>query len=206
MTLQGKGVGRTLLPAYFYDLNAITDENRSRWTDQYSEFAEHIYQPGKDDNLAYMKARMARNVAYSKWLASFSSRDPVTKEFIPYLKPGLMKFQAIRVIDSKDPVTGSRRMWWDPFRDCQFRVFINPQTFYDDATKEHVQYYLLCPEDGYLVNRYEVQKAGHSLPPREYDGREVYLSADKRLRRARLIAVANCTHLRNEGDEHKYIL
>lgn len=204
MTLQGKGVGHTLMPAYFYDLNAVTDERRLRWVDEFADFAEHIVQPGKDNNPAYMRARYERNVNYSKWLASFFSRTP-DGQFASHLKPGMMKFQAIRVLHAVHSETNSID-WWPNYRDCQFRVFINPQTFYDEDTGEHKQWYLLSPEDCYLVNRQEIIRKGGTPPAREYDGRERYFSGDKNLRKARLIPVECCTHLRNEGDEHKFIL
>ncbi len=49
-----------------------------------------------------------------------------------------------------------------------------------------------------LVNRFEVEKTGEQLAPRDRRGRERFLSADRRLRRARLIPVECCHHLRHE--------
>jgi hypothetical protein len=203
--LDGKGVGRTLMPEYFYALDAMTDEKRMRWVDEFADFADSIVQPGKDNNPRYMKARYDRNVAYSKWIAAFFVKDPATGECHGSLKGGLMKWQAIRVLSAAHTDTNSRD-WWPNYRDCVFRVFLQPQTFYDHATGEHVQWYLLSPEDCYLVNRQEIIRKGGTPPTRDYADVERFLSADPNLRRARLIPVECCHHLRHEGNEHRLLL
>jgi hypothetical protein len=198
--LEGKGLGRTRLPHYFYDLSAITDEHRPRWVDEFADPAPSVIQM-RDMNPFFLKARSDRNVAYSKWIAAFSHTAP-DGSLVPHLKPGLFKWQAIRVLEANHSET-TRQDWWPNYRDCLFRVWLNPQTIYDQASGEHKQWYLLSPEDCYLVNRHEALAAGTSLDPREYSGREKYLSGERRLRRARLIPTECCHHLINEGQEYK---
>ena len=196
------GLGKTILPKYFYDLNLMTDEGRPRWVDNFVP-NNFIVMPPKTE-LMHMFGKAERNGAYSKWLASFSQTLP-TGDIVPYLKPGQFKWQAIRILNAKHSET-NKKDWWPNFQDAIFRVWLNPQTIYDEVTGEHKQWYLLSPEDGYLVNRYELEKTGVALNARDYDGYERYLSGDRRLRRARLIPVECCHHLKNEGEEIRGML
>lgn len=177
------------LPNYFY-----TVEHPMRWYDEFADPAPHIIQP-QDLNLHVMRRKHARNEAYSKWLASFFVRDG--NGFAPLLKGKQMIWQVIRVLSSKHS-ENNRKDWWGNYQDCVFRVFVEPETVYDQVTGEHKQWYLLSPEDSYMVNRHEIESASGSLPVRETNGRERFLSADKRLRRARLIPVECCKHMRHE--------
>lgn len=182
-----------LLPSYFYDINAIMPNGRVRWFDEFSDVAPSIIQP-KDLDIDYVKAKNLRNEMYAKWIASFfTNKDGV---YTPLINGKMMKFQAIRVLSFKHSES-SDRDWWSDYQDAAFRVFVQPETVYDKSGA-HKQWYLLSPEDSYLVNARELEKAGELIQPREYLGREKYFSADKRLRKARLIPVECCQHLRHE--------
>jgi hypothetical protein len=204
MSLEGKGLGLTILPKYFYDLDAITDEGRPRWVDEYADPAPHVIQPG-DLNPFRLRAKAARNEWYAKWAAAFCAKTP-DGNYVPKLKPGIFTWQAIRVLRATHSETNRHKDWWPNYQDCLFRVFIQPQTLYCDRTGEHKQWYLLAPEDSYLVNRYEKEQKAGPQRPREYAGRERYLSADPDLRKARVIPVECCHHLRNEGQEYTHAL
>lgn len=183
------------LPYYFYDLNATLPNGRTRWFDEFADAAPSIIQP-RDMSPAFLKAKHERNEAYSRWQASFFERT-ADGEFHPLFKPKRFIWQAIRIL-AFEHSESSRRDWWEPYQDAIFRVFVNPETVYDEATGEHKQWYLLSPEDCYLVNRHETEQGGPTLPPRDYQGREKHLSADPRLRRARFVPVECCHHLRHE--------
>lgn len=185
----------TRLPHYFYNIESKLPDGRERWVDEFSDLAPNVIQPN-DLNLTFQRRKIARNIAYSKWIASKYYTAP-TGDRVPMLKGKQMKWQAIRVHNFKHSES-SRKDWWENYQDACFRVFLQPETTYDRMTGEHKQWYLLCPEDSYLVNKYEIEKTGTTLPPREYNGREAYLSGDKRLRNARLIPVECCKHLRHE--------
>jgi len=171
-------------PHYFYSLEAVTEEGRPRWEDNYAT-AGKIIIPGKTDNPRWHNAKRRRDKAYKTWQNSFGVG----------LRHNL--FQAIRIIRKNWEETGAK-LWHEDYQDCVFRVFVSPHTCYDERTNEHVQYYILCPEDCYLVNRYEVQKTSPTLPPRDYAVKEAWISADPKLRRMRVIPVAACHHLRHE--------
>lgn len=185
-----------LLPYYFYDIMAVMPDGRRRWFDEFSDESPEIWKPHEDIN--YLRRRSSRNEAYSKWIASKFGIDAEGNP-TPYLKSKQMKWQVIRVHNLEDPENGGTgNLWHDHYRDAVFRVFVQPETFYYTPAGQHIQWYLLSPEDSYLVNRFEIEKKGASLPPRQYNGRERWLSADKRLRTARLIPVSNCQHMRRE--------
>jgi hypothetical protein len=185
------------LPSHFYNLSAYTNEGRKRWEDEFADAAPSIIQPSTDLNLGYMRRKSERNKAYSMWIAAKYHFDPVTGGRAPLISGKMMKFQAIRVLSFKHS-EASYRDWWENYQDALFRVFVQPETIYDKVTGEHKQWYVLSPEDAYLVNRYEFEKAGKSLPPRDYKGEERWISSRKELRTARLIPVECCHHLRHE--------
>lgn len=180
------------LPHYFYDLNAKLPDGRMRWFDEFADAAPSIIQ-AKDMSSSFRRAKYDRNEAYSKWQAAFFHFENGVP--VPDFKSKKLIFQAIRVLAFKHS-EHSHLDWWERFQDAQFRVFVSPETVYDG--KFHKQWYQLSPEDCYLVNRYELERVGPSLPPRDYMGRERFLSADGRLRRARFIPVECCHHLRHE--------
>lgn len=185
-----------LLPNYFYDINATLPNGRVRWVDEFANESDVIFRP-HEMNEGYLKRKRTRNEVYSRWMAAFFVTNP-DGSYTPMLHPKMMTWQAIRVLSFKHSES-SDRDWWEKYQDATFRVFVNPETVYDQYSKEHKQWYLLSPEDSYLVNEFELRQSGTQPEPRDYFGREQFLSADKRLRRARLIPVECCAHLRHEG-------
>lgn len=184
-----------LLPSYFYDINAMLPEGRPRWVDEFADEAPSVLQL-KDFDVGYARRKRERNIAYSKWLASKFVRDPQGNP-VGIFKPKQMIWQAIRILERAHSENNSLD-WWGDYRDAVFRVFVQPETLYDHYSREHKQWYVLSPEDSYLVNRREIEKAGEILPPREYNGRERWLSGDVRLRTTRVVPVECCHHLRHE--------
>lgn len=184
----------TKLPYYFYDINSRLPDGRLRWYDEFSDEAPSIIQPDTDLNPAFVSARSQRNEAYSRWQAAFFERG-ANGEYQPLFKPKTMKWQAIRILSFKHSESSSRD-WWEHYQDALFRVFVEPETvYYSDGT--HKQWYLLSPEDGYLVNYHELSKT-NAVAPRAYSGLERYLSNDPRLRRARFVPVECAKHFRHE--------
>jgi hypothetical protein len=162
------------LPSYFYDITHPT-----RWTDPYSTALG-------EDRLVLtpreISEKAERDRQYLAWLGKFR------------LKGKNPKFQAIRVIRFKHSTSVSKD-WWERYQDCAFRVYVQPENTYDG--KAYKQWYVLSPEDAYLVNRYELERDGPTLPPRDWTN-EKYISTDKRLRRARIIPCECCAHMRHE--------
>ena len=170
-------------PQYFYDIHGITDEGKARWEDEYA-CVKGVVIPGKTDEPRWRAERGVRNMIYDWWQSRFPFRH---RQNI---------FQAIRIIkhEWEEPISG----WWDAYQDCVFRVFVEPHTQYDEATGEHIQFYILCPEDAYLVNRNEIQKQGAQVPTREYHGDEKWISKHPPLRSARIVPTKACHHYRHE--------
>lgn len=182
------------LPRYFYSLEANFPDGRKRWFDEFSDPAPSIIQP-KDLDIGFQNRKHARNEAYSRWQAAFFTKG-TDGELEPLFRAKNMKWQAIRILSFRHSESTSKD-WWEMYQDAVFRVFVSPETVYDKATGEHKQWYLLSPEDSYLVNRHELEQKG-PVDPRDYNGRERFLSANKILRRARLVPVECCRHLRHE--------
>lgn len=183
------------LPSYFLSLDSILPNGKPRWEDELTDSAPHVIQM-QDLNPARAKLKSDRNIAYSKWLASFFVKS-VTGDYTPLIKPKTMSWQVIQVM-TRSHSENNHKDWWGKYEDALFRVFLQPETVYDKYSGEHKQWYLLSPEDSYLVNRYEMELKHPGLEPRDYNGRERFLSANKLLRRARLIPVECCRHWRHE--------
>lgn len=162
------------IPRYFYDINAVLPDGRQRWCDDPSS----------------PKDRERRDASYEIWRRNF--RDRLGNSI---LQPKLMKWQVIQIV-SRDHSENNPRDWWPEFQDCLFRVFMQPETFYEGPS--HEQWYILSPEDAYLVLRYKAEKDGPDLPPRNYEGNERYLSANRELRTALLVPVECCRHWKHE--------
>ena len=153
-----------MLPKYFYDINSRLPDGRFRWFDEFADEAPSVIQPNKDLDINYLRERSNRNRAYSKWQASFCHRN-MDGDIVPLFKPKTLLFQVIQILHDTHSET-NKLDWWPEYRDALFRVFVSPETVYDPASGEHKQWYLLSPEDCYLVNRYEAEKVMPSLPPR----------------------------------------
>lgn len=171
----------TMLPKYFYSFDAITDEGRPRWYDDLKPEDKPVI---TIEDLRRSRFKDIRDAAYAAWQRSIGIDSP--RQSI---------FQAVRVINFK-PKLSSKEDWWENYQDAVFRVFVNPVQVY--VGKECFQYYLLCPEDAYLVNRYELMKTNPELAPRDYAGFEKLLSKHKVLRTGRLIPIECCKHYRHE--------
>lgn len=162
------------LPSYFYDIT-----HPARWVDPYVSASNEerlILSPQE------IADKNARNRAYAEWLSKFN------------LKGKQMVWQVIQILEIKHSEYNGRE-WWDRFRDCVFRAFVQPEHVYD--SKYFKSWYVLSPEDCYLVNRYNLERLGPQLPPRDFT-KEKYISTDKRLRRALLVPVESCRHWRHE--------
>ena len=127
-----------------------------------------------------LREQYYRNEAYKEWLRAFG------------VKPGAMKWQVIRVHD-RAHADYTTYDWWQDYRDCAFRVFMNPLTRYNG--RGHKQEYILCPDDCYLTHCYERHKKGLSYPNRKTFG---FISPHPDLRKLRVIPVEACKHFRHE--------
>lgn len=186
-----------LLPRYFYDINAVMPNGRMRWFDEFANVdSKHIVTLDQL-NINHYSVRNQRNMAYARWLASFCAKGPDGSVQPMIRQNKMMKWQAIRVLAFKHSEE-SYKDWWEDYQDATFRVFLEPETCYDEVTGEHKQWYLLCPEDSYLVNAREMEKKGTPTPVRDWNGRERHLPLNRELRKARLIPVECCHHLRHE--------
>ncbi len=170
-------------------------DGKQRWFDEFSNPYPHIVQLDHMDP-TFMRKKALRDALYMRWQQGFFERSP-TGDKVPYFKPRQLKWQAIRILRFQHSEK-SDRDWWEHYQDAVFRVFVNPHTHYDSNSREHKQWYLLSPEDGYLVNRYELERNGNNVPPRQYNVNEEFFSADPRLRMARFVPVECCHHLRHE--------
>lgn len=157
------------------------EHHRERWFDEWghinSEEAEAML-PRRDKLL-----RGRRDKAYRRYIGAFSD-----------IRPGVPKFQVIRVHDYQHANT-SKHDWWRDYMDCVFRVWVNPHTIYNKKKNQHMQYYIICPEDIYLMHCAERHEKGLSFPKRTSFK---YISPHKELRKLRVIPVECCKHFRHE--------
>lgn len=134
---------------------------------------------------AELRGKAERDRAYTHWL---NRRGIKSKRCI---------FQVVQILESSN-YEGIHNPWWSPWRDACVRVFVQPETIYDEFTKEHVQWYVLAPEDSELLYRIEMDRKGFPQPPRNAMEGERWVSKNPNLRRARLVPVECCKHLRHE--------
>lgn len=151
-----------------------------RWADPWghinNEIRESLMTPTQ------MIERGERDLVYRKYLSRFG------------LKAGTCKFQAIRVHDYSHTNVTSRD-WFKEYRDCVFRVWVNPHTIYNSTYKTHYQYYVLCPEDIFLLHCLERAEKGFPYPPRRSFK---HICPHAPLRKIRMIPVECCKHYRHE--------
>jgi hypothetical protein len=129
-----------------------------------------------------LQQRYERNQAYEAYLKSFNLGK---KNF---------QWQVIRV-HNRNHAYVDKSDWWQDYRDCAFRVWMQPCTMYSQYVKDHIQYYILSPEDIYLTHCFERHKRGLSYPARKTFK---WISPHKELRKMRLIPVEVCKHFRHE--------
>lgn len=182
------------VPKFLYGLDTLTDEGRPRWQDEFagvvtSDFIDTL-QTQEDINI--LNEKDIRDQCYSMWLAAKFKILPNGQVVHGIRDTKKMKFQAVRVY------SGSDKDWWSEYRDCVFYVFMNPETRYDSVTKTNIQYYVLSPEDSYYINKHKILKVGGVLPPRDYNGKEKYISLNKHLRKGYMIPCKSCKQLATE--------
>lgn len=162
------------IPLSFYDLTAP-----GRWQDEFAS------QDGEDRLILSPQeiiAKGRRQTAYIKWLQKHR------------LPPRQCRFQAIQILSAKYG-DSQRNDWWPRYRDCIFRVFVQPYTEYQGLV--HRQWYILAPEDCETINRFEAEERGRHYAPR-YSIGERFFSNHKELRKVKLVPVECCRHWRHE--------
>lgn len=170
-----------ILPRYFYDLQAPVTLNCyggvPRW---YDEFSDTNGEEKIILSRAQLQERMCREIAYTKWLKAFHIRNRI------------QKFQVIRVLTTEHSEKTTKD-FWGKYQDALFRVFLNPYTKY--STDDNKSYYILSPEDCFLLHAFEAETAGFSVPRRSSFR---FICGAKELRAALVIPTECCHHLRNE--------
>lgn len=172
-------------PKFFESPTALIDlpgfEGIPRWTDTF------LHDDGSQRILTAQEwsEKDARDRAYRWYLSRFSKWG---------IKGKQIKFQAVRLVDKAHAFT-SRNDWWHEYLDSVFRVFMQPHTQYDSRTRAWFQWYVLCPEDVYLVHCYNRFKRGFSYPPRKSFK---WVSPHKELRKLLLIPTECSYQLRHE--------
>lgn len=159
----------------------------SRWLDKFSPASTK-----EEDKLilipSEIRERNCRDFVYNGWRRLHG------------LPPRRCKFQLIQIL-SEDHAERRRfatdKDWWRNFKDCLFRVWVQPETFYDDSTKTHIQWYCLAPEDSEMVLRAEMDAKGFIQPPRD-PIKERWLSCNPNIRYPLLVPVECCRHFRHE--------
>jgi hypothetical protein len=132
-----------------------------------------------------------RNLQYGQWLSEWK------------LQPRKPRFNPVRIVLDPSPGTisslvdrGVRDFWFKKYTEAVFFVYEQPVSARDKFGKTH-QYYLLSPEDGYLVN-VDICKNLSNVPARDRQRDEIFMSRHKALRLPRLVPVDVCKHLRHE--------
>lgn len=175
------------LPQYFYDLVG-SHQDLFELTGSPTRWSDPFVNPDGSERLVLSQSELNDNVNrnrhYYLWLAAFGLN-----------LRNQLRFQAIQILDQAWDHQ-QRSDWWREYKDALFRVFQTPETKYDHYTKEHKQFYIISPEDGELMHRYELQQKGIVPPPLKPKGE--FISQLPALRRARFVPVECCRHWRNE--------
>lgn len=177
-----------MLPKYFTDLKepitlpGFDTKPRLRWQD---DFATPQGEERRVLSLPEIRAKDSRDAAYARWLSAFRKRGIRGKRPI---------FQAIRVLSDNHGRKG-RSDWWPDFKEAVFRVYMNPHVEYDPKIYDHVSWYILCPEDNYLVQCFRRWRRGVGFPMRSTF---TWISPHPELRTLLMIPVECCAHMRHE--------
>lgn len=139
---------------------------------------------------AELRDRYQRNEAYRAWLRKFRFMGEK-------LKGKQMKWQVVQILSSSH-AQRSELDWWDEYRDAVFRVFVQPETRYSKYVNDHVQWYVLSPEDCELVHRHKAKQKGITIPPRNALEGERYISKHPQARGCLMVPVECCRHFRHE--------
>lgn len=169
-------------PQYFYTLH-----DTRRWVDPY---ADPQGQERRVLTPAELKDRYLRNTAYRDWLSRYRFRGQ-------RIRGKQMKWQAVQVM-CRAHSENHPSDWWGPYVDCVFRVFLQPETRRCRTTGDWKQWYVLCPEDAEMVNRFEASVVGSEPPPRNALSGERFISTNPNLRKARIIPTECCRQWRHE--------
>jgi len=174
-----------MLPKFFYNIESDVSLNCCngwpRWSNQFAA-------KGSDEDRIILTAKeltlkLERDMAYDRWVRAFRSYK---------VRPKLMRWQVIQILNESHS-TKSRKDWWPKYKDAVFRVFVNPHVEY--SADDNKSWYVLSPEDTFLVHAYERESRG--LPvARRFTWK--WIPHEKQLRQMLLVPVQCCRHLRHE--------
>ena len=176
------------LPQWFYSPTGVIRlegfPEIHRWYDDFSESME-----GEEKLIVTQKDMLLkgeRDAAYMEWLRRFRDNHGVRVKN--------MKWQSIR-ITGKDYPFARKEDWWLPYMDCTFKVFMQPHTAKCPVTKDWIQYYILSPEDTYLVHCYNRHIKGIAYPHRNTFK---WITPHPPLRNLLMVPTECAPHLRHE--------
>ena len=176
-----------MVPHYFYDAEGIVKLEgfpiHKRWADPYVD-------PSTDERRLILTEqermeRGMRDTVYAAWLKQFAGYGIRGKQ---------MMWQAVRITDTEHQFA-SNTDWWTDYIDCVFRVFQEPHTAYSPRMEQHIQYYILCPEDTFLVHCYNRFKEGHPYPKRDSFK---WLPKEPEFRKMLMVPQQCAPHMRHE--------
>jgi hypothetical protein len=151
-----------------------------RWTDPYDTHGgKKVLLPSE------WREKDSRDKAYVRFLSNFTYAG---------LKPKILRFQAVRVLGTSH-AEGSPQDWWPEYKDAVFRVWMQPHTNYDLRVRDHVQWYILSPEDAFLVHCLNRYRRGLPYPRRDSFR---FIPRHRDFRKMLLIPTECCHHMRHE--------
>jgi hypothetical protein len=151
-----------------------------RWTDPYDSYeGSKVLLPRE------WREKDARDRAYIKYLSKFVHAG---------MRPKILRFQAIRILGTSH-ADGSSSDWWREYKDAIFRVWQQPHTNYDLRCKDHVQWYVLSPEDAFLVHCLNHYRKGLPYPKRSSFR---FIPPHPEFRKMLLVPTECCHHMRHE--------
>lgn len=135
------------------------------------------------DSRAVSKMVLKRNLHYKVWLEHWG---------VPQKKP---RWQAIRILEWKDSGHDcTSDYWFKQFVEGTFMVYENPITFKEKGTGQFYQYYLVCAEHCYEINKQLDLWANRMVPKRK----NIFLPETSHLTTPRVVPVELCHHMRHE--------